>query len=181
TSNKWLNDIKTIWPISKENLSKFITHLHPKVAPQTILSYLSALKYHHTMNHVDWNAIRYDPLIKQMLKTIEDNHTFKPTQQKEHITRDQLHYVKTKLNLQEPDNRMFWAIALVAFYGLARLGELLPKSQQDTTKMKNLEPGQTFKSNLQAKPTDKQSEHEVFIYIKNVPQPRQKTWNEFPL
>ncbi|CAG8474998.1 31610_t:CDS:1, partial [Racocetra persica] len=33
----------------------------------------------------------------------------------------------------------------------------------------------TSKSNLQAKPTDKQSEHEVFIYIKNVPQPRQKT------
>jgi len=91
------------------------------------------------MNHTDWSQIRYDPLIKQLLKTIEDNHTFKPTKQKEHITRDQLRYIITKLNLNDPDNLLFWTTALVAFYGLARLGELLPKSQQDITKIPTLQ------------------------------------------
>ncbi|CAG8496832.1 36486_t:CDS:1, partial [Racocetra persica] len=132
--NEWTNEDKSVWPISRENLTRFITHLHLKVAPQTITSYLSALKHHHTMNHLKWDEIRYDPLIKQLLKTIENNHIFKPTRQKEHITRDQLWLIKTKLNPGEPDDILFWSVALVAFYGLARLGELLPKSNQDMGK-----------------------------------------------
>ncbi|CAG8515763.1 3391_t:CDS:2 [Cetraspora pellucida] len=31
------------------------------------------------------------------------------------------------------------------------------------------------------KPKDKQGEHEGFIYMKDVLQPRQNAWNEFPL
>lgn len=137
--NEWKNGNKTIWPISRENLTRFITYLYPRVTPSTITSYLCALKYHHNMYHMEWNCIRYDPLIKQLLKTIEDNHTFKPTQQKEHITRDQLRDIKGKLCLENPDDLVFWSVALVAFYGLARLGELLPKSHQDIMKVPTIQ------------------------------------------
>lgn len=34
---------------------------------------------------------------------------------------------------------MFWSIALVAFYGLARLGELLPKSDQNISKVPTIQ------------------------------------------
>src|SRR6185295_15235150 len=53
--NDWTNENKTIWPISKDNLTKYITYLHPRVAPQTIISYLSVLKHHHTINQLDWD------------------------------------------------------------------------------------------------------------------------------
>lgn len=42
--NKWTNWNESIWPISKDNFTKFITYLHSRVAPQTIISYLSVLK-----------------------------------------------------------------------------------------------------------------------------------------
>ncbi|CAG8814431.1 21152_t:CDS:2, partial [Racocetra persica] len=117
------------------NLTKFITHLHSKVEPQTITSYLAALRHYHDMNHMDWSNVRYDPLIKQLLKTIQGNHTFKVTQQKEHITREQLQKMKLRLDLADADDLLFLVVALVAFYGLARLGELLPGLLQDTAKI----------------------------------------------
>ncbi|CAG8837419.1 18704_t:CDS:2, partial [Racocetra persica] len=43
--------------------------------------------------------------------------------------------IKTNLNPNNPDDKLFWAIALTAFYGLARLGELLPATQQDKDKV----------------------------------------------
>lgn len=49
-----------------------------KSITQTIVSYLSALSHYHIMNRMEWKEIRYDPLIKQMLKTIEGNHMFTP-------------------------------------------------------------------------------------------------------
>ncbi|CAG8605837.1 9923_t:CDS:2, partial [Ambispora leptoticha] len=69
---------------------------------------------------------------------MEGNHIFKPTWQKEHITRDQLYKIKSGLNLTATDDLLFFVVALVAFYGLARLGELLPGSY-DTTKMPTMQ------------------------------------------
>ncbi|CAG8779103.1 17304_t:CDS:1, partial [Racocetra persica] len=112
---------------------KYTSYLHPKLASQTIISYLSVLKHHHIMNHLDWNRTRNDPLIT--LKTIEDNHIFKPSQQKEHITRDQLRYIRARMNLEAPDDLLFGSVALVAFNSLTRMGELLPKSQNDVNKI----------------------------------------------
>ena len=133
--NRWVNLDETIWPISKGSLTKFIKHLHNKVEPQTIISYLSALRHHHIINHMDWYNTRNDPLINQLLKTIEYNHTFKPTQQKEHITRVHLLKMKAGLNLSKVEDLLFIAVAVVAFYGLARLGELLPRSRHEVNKV----------------------------------------------
>lgn len=128
-TNEWVNENGSVWLVSKANLVKYITHLHLKVSPQTIISYLSALNHHHVMNQMEWKEVRYDPLIKQLLKTIEGNHIFAPSQQKEHVTREHLRHIRKNLNITGSDDLLFWVVSLVAFYGLARLGELLPRSQ----------------------------------------------------
>lgn len=64
---------------------------------------------------------------------------FEPTKQKEHITREHLKHIKTKINNKEPDDILFWSIVLVAFYGLACFGELLPKSEQDASKVSTIQ------------------------------------------
>ncbi|CAG8462293.1 690_t:CDS:2 [Dentiscutata erythropus] len=46
-------------------------------------------------------------------------------------TRSDALAIKAELSLSEPENILFWAIALTAFYGLACLGELLLTTQQD--------------------------------------------------
>ncbi|CAG8464044.1 36803_t:CDS:1 [Racocetra persica] len=94
------------------------------------------------MNHAEWNQTRNDPLIRQLLKTIEDNHTFKPTQQKKHITRDQLRQIRASLNLSDPDSLLFWTIALV-------VGELPPKSHQDTTRVPTIQALRFEKTGMQ--------------------------------
>ncbi|CAG8518921.1 950_t:CDS:2 [Racocetra persica] len=137
-NNHWTNFQGNIWPIAKEHLMKFITHMHDKVAPLTLLSYLSALKHHHKMNHLNWNEIRNDPLVNQLLKTINQNHVHKPVKQKSHITRHHLRTLKANLNFNNPDDKLFWAIALSAFYSLAHLRELLPTTRQDIDKVSSL-------------------------------------------
>ncbi|CAG8797654.1 13484_t:CDS:1, partial [Dentiscutata erythropus] len=44
------------------------------------------------------------------------------------------HTNKQQLNMINKTDLLFWAIALLAFYGLARLGELLPNNQLDANK-----------------------------------------------
>ncbi|CAG8687729.1 5815_t:CDS:2 [Ambispora leptoticha] len=73
TENEWMNENGTIWPISKENLTKYITYLH------------------------------------------------------------------LKLNMEDPDGLLFWSVALVAFYGLTRLGELLSRSQNESDKIPTIQ------------------------------------------
>ncbi|CAG8718979.1 18530_t:CDS:2, partial [Racocetra persica] len=88
---------------------------------------------------IEWNEVRYDPLVKQLLKTIEGGHMFHPVRQKEHITRTQLQRMRNSLNFGNTEGILFWSIALVAFYGLARLGELLPQCQQGMHKIPKIQ------------------------------------------
>ncbi|CAG8582897.1 3785_t:CDS:2, partial [Dentiscutata heterogama] len=79
-----------------------------------------------------------DPLVKQILKTIEANHRHTPVRQKMHITRAHLRHIKRSLDLKNPDDLLFWTVALAAFYGLARLGELIPNDKTDKTKIPSI-------------------------------------------
>ncbi|CAG8830859.1 15444_t:CDS:1, partial [Racocetra persica] len=81
------------------------------------------------------SPIRSDPLVLQLLKTIEATHTHKPINQKSHITCQHLLQIQQQLNANNNVDTLFWAIALLAFYGLARLGELLPNNQSDEIKV----------------------------------------------
>lgn len=132
--HQWKNEDGSVWPISKTSLIKFIKAISNEVAPSTVNSYLSALKFNYTRNSVNWTTVRIDPLIKELLKTIEANHRHEPIKQKMHIMRSHLDQIKRNLDLQESDDMLFWAVALTAFYGLAHLGELLPEHKPTETR-----------------------------------------------
>ncbi|CAG8745552.1 25941_t:CDS:1, partial [Racocetra persica] len=55
--------------------------------------------------------------------------------------------IKTNLNLDKPDNIVFWTIATTVFYGLACLGELLLSIQQDQSKVPTLKTQRFEKTN----------------------------------
>lgn len=136
--NQWQNEDGSIWPISKASLIKFIRSICSVVTPPTITSYLSALKFYHTRNSVDWSPVRFDPLIKELLKTIEANQKHEPIKQKMHITRTHLEQIRRSLDFSITEDLLFWAVALTAFYGLARLSELLPNYEPDGGKVLTL-------------------------------------------
>ncbi|CAG8649671.1 8896_t:CDS:2, partial [Dentiscutata erythropus] len=138
SKHQWKNEDGSVWPISKDSLTKFIKLLSNEVSPPTITSYLSALKFHYTRNSYDWMPVRHDSLIREMLKTIEANHRHKPVRQKMHITRTHLHGIRRNLNLEDTNDLLFWTVALTAFYGIARLGELLPDGKSDGNKVPQL-------------------------------------------
>ncbi|CAG8717174.1 8665_t:CDS:2, partial [Ambispora leptoticha] len=70
-----------------------------------------------------------------MLKTIEGNYTFAPIQQKEYIMREQLRQIQRTLDIAKSDDLLFRTVALIVFYSLACLGELLLCSQLSKTKI----------------------------------------------
>ncbi|CAG8547531.1 1842_t:CDS:2, partial [Racocetra persica] len=115
-ANQWTNYDGAVWPVSQDFLINYITLLHKTVTPPTIMTYLSALKYHHSRNHYDWSPIRSDPLVLQLLKTIEATHTHKPINQKSYITHQHLLQIQQQLNANNNVDTLFWAITLSVFY-----------------------------------------------------------------
>ena len=59
--------------------------------------------------------------------------------QKLPITLDILPRIRSRLNLQHSFDATFWAVCLVAFYGLFRKADLLPNSDQDYDPMKQFQ------------------------------------------
>lgn len=136
--HQWKNEDSSIWPISKASLIKFIKSISNKVTPSIITSYLLALKFYHTRNAFDWTTVQFDPLVRELLKTIQTNHRHEPIKQKMHITRSHLNQIKGTLDLRESDDMLFCAVALTAFYGLARISELLTDYKPDGDKVPTL-------------------------------------------
>ncbi|CAG8785274.1 25832_t:CDS:2, partial [Racocetra persica] len=97
-ANQWTNHDGAVWPVSQDFLINYITLLHKTITPSTIMTYLSALKYHHSRNHYDWSPIRSDSLVLQLLKTIEAIYTHKSINQKSHITHQHLLQIQQQLN-----------------------------------------------------------------------------------
>jgi len=124
-NNNWKNSDNSIWPISVDHLLRYISIMHKSVNPQTLMSYLSALMDHHTSIGYDWKYIRFNSSIIRALKLIKRNYTHQPTKKAELITHIHLQHMISILNQQQYEDLLFLAIAFSAFYGLARLGELI--------------------------------------------------------
>ena len=124
-NNNWINPDGSIWPISVNHLLNYISFIHKSINPQTLLSYLSALADKHASIGLEWNHIRFDPLIIRALKLIKRNYLHQPTKKAELISRLHLQQLSNTLSYNIYDNLLFLAIAFSSFYGLARLGELI--------------------------------------------------------
>src|SRR2546423_11712763 len=131
----WLNTNGSTWPISLNNLLRYIAFSYDKGnQPATIATYLSTLaKFHTYKGHFDWkNKIRVHPIVAVALQNIKARHHFPVTKQKEPITVELLEQIKNCCVLSEPHHALFWCIATVAFHTLSRIGELVVPNRQRT-------------------------------------------------
>jgi len=132
-SNQWFNLDRSIWPISLNHLLAYIAVIHKSINPSTLLSYLSALKDKHASMGLNWDHVRYNPSTLRTLSLIKRSYIHRPTKKAEIITRSHLQLI-SKYNFpnDEFETLLFRAIAFCAFYGLARLGELIQSSSNPT-------------------------------------------------
>lgn len=126
--NKWLNKDGSIWPVSPKHLLAYISAVHKSISPTTLLSYLSALSDKHASMGLSWSQVRYDPSIIRTLSLIKRSYVHRPTKKAEIITRSHLRTINIQKLPDSFDTLLFRAIAFAAFYGLARLGELVQSS-----------------------------------------------------
>ena len=84
-------------------------------------------------------------MLNTLLKGIQRVHGSQPSR-KLPITVDILCGIKCRLNLNCPNDIVFWAACMVAFYGLLRKSNLLPCSQRAFSADKHLCSGDLFKA-----------------------------------
>ena len=102
---------------------------------QSILSYLSAIRdKHEQLGFLEWGRqIRFHTTITWMLRSIRRNHVHTRMERANPISERHLRLLSSRLNHENPQHTLFWAIATVAFYSMARLGELLPADNSKMT------------------------------------------------
>jgi hypothetical protein len=136
----WGNDDGSIYPVSLETLKKYIGLQQARVEPQSLISYLSAMREKHvSLGHADWEQTRFHQEVMLMLKNIKRKHCHKRPNQKPHITKEGLKRIKSALDLEDGEQLLVWTIATVAFHSLARLGELVVTNASGSERTVRLE------------------------------------------
>jgi hypothetical protein len=133
--NGWINPDETVWPISMDNLLRYIAFSHNNGnQPATISTYLSTLaRFHSYKGYFQWkNEIRMHPVVRTALQNLRANHQFPAVRQKDPITIDMLERIKEKCDITRPHQALFWCIATVAFHTLSRIGELVVSNHRRT-------------------------------------------------
>ena len=141
TQYGWRNQDKSIWPISVDNILKFLAFKAAEVAPHTLKTYISGLAYLHKITkHFSWDKeVGRHPSVLMLLKnTIRIHEHNKPTQS-QHLTYDMLKLIRRKLDLNQEDHLLLWAICTIAFHTMAQLTELVAASANDTENVVTLE------------------------------------------
>ena len=127
-------DVNTPFPLSEHLLCSFAAYLaDQQLAPQTIKSYLSALRNTQiSLGLPDPREQSSLPILKRVQAGISRIRMLKgsPPRIRLPITAHILEKIHTALiSSSDPDKTAIWAIAATAFFGFFRLGELLPASQ----------------------------------------------------
>src|SRR5947209_12865249 len=125
----WQNKDGSIYPVSLANLKNYIGLQQARIEPQSVMSYLAAIKEKHvSLGLTNWEEVRFHQEVNLMLKNMKRKHWHKKPNQKPHMTKEMLAKIKKVLDLEEAEQLLVWTIATVAFHSLARLGELVVTS-----------------------------------------------------
>src|SRR2546423_15276210 len=130
----WQNCNGSIYPVALENLQRYIAFQEGKIKPQPLSTYLSALKEkHEQLEFLKWEHVQFHSSIIRMMRNVKRNHVHTQTRRSRPITRQNLEEIKVKLDRRKPQHVLFWAIAVVAFHFMARLGEILQTDPTHTS------------------------------------------------
>ena len=125
------------WPLSREVWRSFIVwcHHHRKLSHNSIQTYLSALKFVHTLRGFDCDHLAEDKLAKLLLKGAE------------HSSESFISHPNTRRAMTLPllltlgrriaatnwpalDKQVIWAAATTGFFGSVRMGEILASAEK---------------------------------------------------
>jgi hypothetical protein len=128
---------KYSWPISREVWRSFIVwcHYDKKLSSNSIRTYLSALKFVHTLRGFSCSHLDDDKLSKLLLNGAE------------HIGTSFIHHPNTRRAMTLPllitlgrriaatswpalDKQVIWAAATTGFFGTVRMGEILASAEK---------------------------------------------------
>ena len=111
-----------VYPASEPILCAFFSsRLH--LAPSTLKNYLSGLKAWHTRDNKPFPDSRRLTLI-----TRQQQNQSPKSKTKLPVLLEDVKILRQHLDISEPKDAATWACAVIAFFGLCRLGELLPSS-----------------------------------------------------
>ena len=123
-------------PITDSSLAQFAAYLAKKLSYPSIGKYLNIVRITHKEFGLD-NPLQDNFSLDMVLKGIKRSKCHTVTR-KLSITPQILLRIRTKLILSNPLDLLFWSTCLVAFFGLFRKSNLIPKSQSSFDPKKHL-------------------------------------------
>ncbi len=120
------------WPLPIETVRAFVVWCHStrKLAPSTIRTYLSALKFIHSLRGFSASHIDQDPLVSLLIKGATHIFTSCPTSvnTRQVVSFPLLLVLGHKIATSDWDGltkQTYWTLCTTAFFGSFRLGEIL--------------------------------------------------------
>ena len=113
-------------PVNTLVICRYAAHLAKRLAFSSIKKYLNIIKILHLEAGFP-NPMKENWFLDTVLKGVA-RHKGKVVHRKLPITPTILLAIKARLNLSNPLDSMFWAAALVAFYGFLRKANLFPSA-----------------------------------------------------
>ena len=126
------------WPLSQESIRGFTVWALTKrnLAPATVATYLSGIRFCHLLKGIQSPACLDDKWINILIRGARNlrslaPQTAKPTNRRAAtLSILKLIKYKTRSNLTTEEKSALWCICTMAFFGSARMGELLSESKQ---------------------------------------------------
>ncbi len=113
-------------PASSTILCRYAAFLARSLVPDSIKQYLNCVRLLHLESGLV-NPIKDNWPLTLVLRGISRTHG-RPPAQKLPITPGILHRIREQLDLSDPQDIVFWAACLVAFFSFCRKASLVPKS-----------------------------------------------------
>ncbi|KAI9087789.1 hypothetical protein DFS34DRAFT_499737 [Phlyctochytrium arcticum] len=132
----WTNPDGSFFPMSLVNISHWLSYhtsapAGSQVLASSLYSYLSALKDHHTSLGFDWSSVRQNPQFTRALRQFSRRQIRRPTTQAQEVSLEDLHIFFSRSLPQNLFDQVYRAIAATAFWGLARLREVVTDGSPD--------------------------------------------------
>ena len=119
-------------PVTNQILARYIAYLAKKLKFSSLCQYLNIVRILHLEQGLP-NPLKDNFHINLTLKGVK-RALGNPVHQKLPITPDILLKIKPHLNLSHPEDALFWAAALAAFFGMLRRSNLLHNPPFDSNK-----------------------------------------------
>ena len=133
-----------IWPLESGIIRQFTIYClsSKKLAPASVESYLSALRFFHLLKGLKPPPLLQDDLVKLFLRGARNISLPSPSHQKRRaVTLPILLLLRKKITLSVWSNFLktaFWALFSLAFFGSCRMGELVSISRTEFDSLSTL-------------------------------------------